>query len=356
MSNIAWKCLALDQDLDRSSHSLAVLGSRAYIFGGEKEPRTPIDDLLYIIDLNDGTVTTSSSKLRPSARVGAGLTADRERNLLYLWGGRQSKEMTPCDASLWIYDVTSDTWTEVKAAEDAGAEHEVPAERSYHCMAVLGDELFPPAKWNTLPSAPEPGRGGTVLCPLAFPLHRKSEPQQVLVRYGGFAGHELGSSLDVYDPSSRSWSTLSLPPTSDSTPEPRSVHALIPFPSSSTTRESGDIVALMLFGERDPAPVELGHNGAGKFHSDVWALRYTPSPADKDSNAQADIADGFSFQRVHMGHEAHPDGEERPEPRGWFGADLWTDGDGAGRVVVFGGLNGKNERLGDLWLGKLKQD
>lgn len=74
--------------------------------------------------------------------MGAALTADKKRNLLYLWGGRQSKEMTPCDASLWVYDVARDTWTTVKADEDAGGENKVPAERSYHCMAVLGDELF----------------------------------------------------------------------------------------------------------------------------------------------------------------------------------------------------------------------
>lgn len=129
---------------------------------------------------------------------------------------------------------------------------------------------------------------------------------------------------------------------------------MIPFSSPSIAGESGEIVALMLFGERDPAPVELGHNGAGKFHSDVWALRYTP-PA-KDSDAGVDIAAGFSFERVQDGNEAHSGGEERPQPRGWFGADVWEDADGAGRVVVFGGLNGENARLGDLWLGQLSKN
>jgi hypothetical protein len=38
--------------LDRSSHSLAVVGNKAYLFGGENVPRTPVDDELYIIDLN----------------------------------------------------------------------------------------------------------------------------------------------------------------------------------------------------------------------------------------------------------------------------------------------------------------
>lgn len=38
--------------LDRSSHSLVVVGNKAYLFGGENVPRTPVDDELYIIDLN----------------------------------------------------------------------------------------------------------------------------------------------------------------------------------------------------------------------------------------------------------------------------------------------------------------
>lgn len=38
--------------LDRSSHSLAVVGNKVYLFGGENVPRTPVDDELYIIDLN----------------------------------------------------------------------------------------------------------------------------------------------------------------------------------------------------------------------------------------------------------------------------------------------------------------
>jgi hypothetical protein len=44
-------------------------------------------------------------------------------------------------------------------------------------------------------------------------------------------------------------------------------------------------------------------------------------------------------------------GAESPEPRGWFAADLLGDD----TVVVQGGLNEGNERLGDVWVGKLGQ-
>lgn len=44
--------------------------------------------------------------------------------------------MTPCDASLWTYHIPSDEWKQLPAEGD------VPEERSYHCMAVSGDNLY----------------------------------------------------------------------------------------------------------------------------------------------------------------------------------------------------------------------
>jgi hypothetical protein len=51
MTNIQWTQLPLSTNLARSSQSLVVVGSKAYLFGGENVPRTPVDDVLYIIDL-----------------------------------------------------------------------------------------------------------------------------------------------------------------------------------------------------------------------------------------------------------------------------------------------------------------
>ncbi|KAI5449743.1 hypothetical protein NCC49_004108 [Naganishia albida] len=336
MPTINWHQLPLATPLARSSQSLVVVGSKAYLFGGENVPRTPVDDVLYIIDLNDGSVTTSSSKIRPSPRVGSYLTHSDDS--LYLWGGRESKEMTPSDASLWVYDIPSDEWKQLSSKGD------VPEERSYHCMAVSGNDLYLhagcPAKgrleslhslnlatlqWQARAPAPAPGRGGTVLCPVVT-LPRTTTGKHVILRYGGFAGRELAS-FDVYTVESDSWSSVDLSTTSSGQPEARSVHALVPYASPTDP----SIVAVMMFGERDPAPVELGHNGAGKFHDDVWAVRYEN--------------EGFKFERLEQNGDL-------PEARGWFGSDVWVDGKTI-KVVVQGGLNGKNERLGDLWIGEV---
>jgi hypothetical protein len=56
---LVWKQLPLASNsptaqraLKRSSNSLAVVGNKAYVYGGEAKPREPVDDELWIIDLD----------------------------------------------------------------------------------------------------------------------------------------------------------------------------------------------------------------------------------------------------------------------------------------------------------------
>jgi hypothetical protein len=175
--------------------------------------------------------------------------------------------------------------------------------------------------WTAQSPAPPPGRGGTVLCPVTMPSGKS-----VLVRFGGFAGQELGGSVDVYDPSIREWVATPVP---DSEPPARSVHALLPlsFPVASTSSTAP--VAVLLFGECGPAPAELGHDGAGQFHADTWLLVSSPE-------------DVLTF--VPLTQEG-----DCPPARGWFASAAWKDG----KVVVVGGLNDANERLDDVWVGEV---
>ncbi len=46
-----WTRLASSERLGRSSQSLSVLGSRAWVFGGELFPRQPVDNRLDVIEL-----------------------------------------------------------------------------------------------------------------------------------------------------------------------------------------------------------------------------------------------------------------------------------------------------------------
>ena len=192
--------------------------------------------------------------------------------------------------------------------------------------------------WTHHPAAPGPGRGGTVLCPLQV------DGKDVLVRYGGFAGHELGSLLDVFSVEADEWTSVDMPNREgeDGHPLARSVHALIPVSPPKSIEDGESIVALMLFGERGPAPAHLGHAGAGQFHQDAFALVRRHDLVSNDNPL------GFGFKELSQTSER----DQLPTARGWFPAG-WSEVDG-GKVVVHGGLNDQNERLGDFWVGRIE--
>jgi len=141
-----------------------------------------------------------------------------------------------------------------------------------------------------------------------------------LFRINGFDGtKEVGGTVDIYNPEFDCWT--SKPFTADGVdgPEARSVGCLL------CVKAKGKNYLVTAFGERDPS--SLGHQGAGKMLSDVWAW---------------DIK-GEKWTKVEV------EGDTQPEPRGWFAAEALGDGD----IVVQGGLAEDNSRLGDVWVGSL---
>jgi len=231
------------------------------------------------------------------------------------------------DEDLWRFNVTTEKWEVMKTSGER------PEQRSYHSLAVHGKHLYLhagcPAKgrlgtlhsldldtliWSSLPDAPGLPRGGTVLAPLSSSL----------VRFGGFCGHELGGPLDVFNLDTKSWTSEEI-----TGPDKRSVHSLVPIDGP----EYGDkkVAAIMTLGEREGAPAELGHNGAGFFHADVWALLQSSTGVFSWLSLPTSLSDV-------------------PEARGWFGSAPWGN-----KVVMQGGLNDANERLGDAWVLEVVQ-
>ncbi|KAL8277854.1 hypothetical protein RQP46_009673 [Phenoliferia psychrophenolica] len=297
--------------LHLSSHALAVIGTHAYIFGGELKPRTPVPAALTIVSLPVG-------------------------KKLYLWGGRGGKDMGTFDdkEDVWSFDSENEQWTPLVTTGER------PEQRSFHVLAACGDTLYlhagcPPKGrlgtlhslslstlvWTSHPSAPGPGRGGTVLAPL---LHGTK-----LARYGGFAGFELGGPMDLFDVKSGEWEVGV--EAGGEQPEVRSVHGLVGLDRLEMEKEDGGkVVGVMFMGEREGAPAELGHDGAGAFHADAWALTTAPNTG------------AFSWTKLTTSKTS----SETPQARGWFASGAF----GGDKVVVHGGLNERNERLDDMWL------
>ncbi|KAI9154756.1 kelch repeat protein [Paramyrothecium foliicola] len=323
-----WTRLISTTRLQRSSQILSVVGPNAYIFGGELLPRQPVDSNLDVIklgnDSSDITASLSTPPNAPSPRVG---TASAVLNdSLWLFSGRGGIAMDPVEesGSLWRYTPSSGDWQMVTPTSSI-----YPAARSYHSMTADGAKTIYvhagcPTKgrlsdlwafdtethtWSELPAAPPPARGGTSI---AF---RNGN----LYRMGGFDGTtEQGGQIDVYDPTTKAWSTLSFPSDGAQGPEARSVAALLTI-----KHPSGKDLLVTLFGERDPS--SLGHAGAGKMLGDAWAYDF----------------DAKRWNKIDFAGDT-------PAPRGWFDADVWKL-PGGDAVIIHGGLAEDNTRLGDVW-------
>ncbi|KAK9900796.1 kelch repeat protein [Cystobasidium minutum MCA 4210] len=345
----------LDSPLPRSSHSINVVGSKAYLFGGELRPREPVDAAVHVFDLPngfppaDGSPSSSNKSIQestvsneaieakdgnegPPLRVGH--TSARVNDDIYIFGGRGGKDMTALQEKgrLWRFSTKSSAWTAVDPASSNG-DARFPEARSYHASTSapeLGKVFIHagcPASgrtsdlwsfdiesrtWTKLPEAPEPPRGGPGL---TYALGK-------LWRYGGFDGkNELGGQLDYIDVSggdaATEWKSVKF--SEGQYPGARSVTGL----QVVHVKDKPYLVAYL--GERDTS--NLGHAGAGVFWGDIWSLALT-----KQGEIEADKWVKCEIENA----------ENMPE-RGWFASDLV----GKDKILVYGGLNARNERESD---------
>ena len=234
--------------------------------------------------------------------------------------------MAPIDemGSVWVLYPANKSWTSISPSSGT-----YPEARSYHSITSDGKDTIylhagcpekgrlsdlwafsvSKSEWKQLASAPEPPRGGSSI---AF-------AEGKVYRMNGFDGKtEQGGALDVYDPATDSWSSITFSPDGKTGPGARSVSALLPV------QLHGGLSLVTLFGESDPS--SLGHQGAGKMLSDAWAYSLT---------------DG-EWSQIAV------DASETPQARGWFDADV-VRMEGKDGVLVVGGLGESNERLGDAW-------
>ena len=57
---------------------------------------------------------------------------------LYVWGGREGKDMSACNGDLWVYDLASSQWNCVSASDA----NDAPADRSFHVLVAQNDQLY----------------------------------------------------------------------------------------------------------------------------------------------------------------------------------------------------------------------
>ncbi|KAK4122356.1 galactose oxidase [Parathielavia appendiculata] len=235
--------------------------------------------------------------------------------------------------------------------------------------------------WQRLPDAPGAPRGGTALA-----LSRGR-----LYRFGGFNGEtqeggqldflELG--VDMFDDQviggveavlcarGGGWKSVLFGKEDvgykevDPAAKPLDLHDTEEWPGNrsvcgleAVTVGGGREYLVLMFGEREASGV--GHAGAGRFWDDVWAFQVPAqgmslaSVADTAFSVVGKKSGEGSWTRVQMGpHDDEDDASaEGPGPRGWTATAPMGELEENG-IVVFGGLNEGNQRLGDGWILRL---
>ncbi|PIA58312.1 hypothetical protein AQUCO_00500323v1 [Aquilegia coerulea] len=299
----------------RSSHAIAVVGHKAYVFGGEFSPRVPVDNKLHVFDLQTFTwsIVDATGDV-PPPRVGVTMAAVGAT--IYVFGGRDSKHTELNE--LYSFDTCTNKWTLISYG-DTG-----PANRSYHSMTADDRRVYifggcgvdgrrndlwafdvERNSWVTftVPGENCKGRGGPGLA--------VSSDCKIWVVYG-FAGQEMDD-VHCFDPINEVWVQVE---TSGEKPNPRSVFS---------TAGIGQYI-ILYGGEVDPS--DQGHLGAGKFAGDGFTL---------------DTKTGIWMRWDDMSDPAN-----HPGPRGWC---AYSNGhlDGKDGLLVYGGNSPSNDRLDDMF-------
>ena len=336
-ANFSWSLLfpktmhleAIHKLLERSSHSVSLVKDKIYIFGGEREPRIPIDDnlMMYDLKLNKWSVAEVKSVERPMARIGNASCVVNHK--LYVFGGRTGIEMGEGSLNdLYEYDTETNIWNQLKPNLIS---NENPPPRSYHTMTSLKNKLYvfggcsadhgrlndlfefdlTQNKWKQLKSddriAP---RGGSSLC--SFESSNEAAEPSCLYLVGGFKGEELDD-VFKYDLAQDVWTQES------SMPRKLSVFAGSSVNNDKLIIDGKKVRLLVHGGEIDPST--KGHNGAGEFSSDIYA---------------------FNGDKWHILSNNHG---EKPSNRGWHAGCYGFDN----KFYIFGGNLEDNNRTNELW-------
>jgi N-acetylneuraminic acid mutarotase len=312
-----WRSLTSRQTgsvpLGRSSHSaVALSGYKVAVFGGEHEPRHPIDNVVHVLDVASARWTQlAPDGPVPSARVGHAAASVGDR--FYVFGGRTGVDQQETALSdFWEFDASAARWRQIEA--EGG-----PVARSYHVMASHGDRVYvfggcgangrqndlfafdtEKQAWEELTGGPEQPavRGGPALFATADKIYV----------FGGFCGKEMDD-FWAYDLQARRWDAVQA---QGERPHARSVTAFAAL----------DDHHLFVFGgEVDPSA--QGHAGAGDYTDETFI---------------------FDTQTLTW-TKKQTEGEQRPTPRGWL-AGAGLEG---GHFLLFGGFDGK-DRVSDLYL------
>ncbi|KAK0720552.1 hypothetical protein B0H67DRAFT_662956 [Lasiosphaeris hirsuta] len=402
-----------DLPTPRVGHATAVIGHRIFLFGGRGGPdMSALDEngRVWVFDTrtNDWSYLDPSTPAAPTSQPGASaIPAPRSFHVAVATDKPRDFNSAPVHHPK--ASTRADAWRDwaLGDSEEVGipqrpivgnvAANAIDADiEGYGTFIIHGGCLSGSPErasdvwafdihsrtWQRLPDAPGAPRGGASLAI----AHSR------LYRFGGFNGIgeergqldmlELGvdsfdddfSAGEVSIAARGGWQSLLQTPREnvgykdeDPTAAPLTEDEADPWPSARSVAGfqavsvggGRDYLVLML-GEREPSGA--GHESAGGFWDDVWAFQV---PGHHGGGVTAGglansvlLAVGRKsgegrWARVEMGPHDDEDDESAggPGARGWFASATMEDVEEG--IVLWGGLDGGNRRLGDGWILRL---
>ncbi|KAK7991580.1 galactose oxidase [Apiospora saccharicola] len=380
--------------LVRSHHSLTVVGSRAFIFGG----RTSSDNKLADNEIHSLALPTKDQAYEADYRLipalpiteSDGVPAARSdhsacaaNGRVAIFSGVDEAGLLIQDGTIWLFDVERSAWHALRAESSTippPARKEGKLFSSGNDFILYGgkDEAGTPFEdvwrfdyetktWIRLPNAP------AVTSNAAFADH-------TLYLIAG--NDDLSSSLHFLDTSRHLVNDNGSPPAAwESVVFPTNPLAPGPRP-----RENGGLLhvstgygrnyLLYFFGERStsitssPTSEETSTSSKPTHWSDMWTLQLpssdvankstTLSEAVKPAKIKDAIRAAFGASGKHTwaevmltppGDVSGHSGKLHPGPRGFFGYDVMEK---SSSVVIWGGVDAKGETEGDGWIIQLE--
>lgn len=311
----------------RSSHGIAVIGDKLYVFGGELIPNQSIDKDLYVFDFNTYTWSIAPAKgdIPKTSCLGVRMVAVGTK--LFIFGGRDENRNFN---DFYSYDTVNNEWKFLTKLDEEGG----PEARTFHSMASdennvyvfggvsKGGVMKTPTRFRTIEAfnvneekwvqLPDPGdefekRGGAgfhVVQRKLWVIYGFATSTQV----GGMNDYE-SNHVQFYDPASGKWTEVE---TTGEKPSPRSV-----FASAVVGKH-----ILIFGGETKPDP--KAHLGPGTLSNEGFAL-------DTET---------LVWEKIGGGDE--------PGTRGWTASTSATIYGKKG-LLMHGGKTPANERVDDLY-------
>ena len=358
----------------RSQHTLTVIGSKAFIFGG-KHPDgqlTKTDILAIALPPNEQEEEQHSQYTRypahsanplgtgsvplPAARYAHAACRRGEEILVYGGKGADGNDIDDGSSSIWAWHSGKARWAQY-APSDVIAQrpgprsnHKIFVDEKQDLLILHGGEsssadggrnasqetwafLFGKGEWVKLPTVPTPPVSSSYVNSTLYSISS-----------GGAQTPAIVETLDLHDftgdTSNRCWSAVE-ESAKGRTPNPSARQWSTTLP---VTTGFGRYYLLNFLGA---PPAASDSDAASTTSSDLWSLQ---CPSEKLTGAGVKDLIRDKLPNTESGsfrwHEVEVP-ENKPEPRSYFGADNTTDGKS---VVVWSGTDGKGVTASGGWI------